>query len=245
MNNYNSKQSQKLSNNNQCYLKIKPGEDDKRCIWCVNFSLQNYKKTNSFTLTKEQPTPSPTETKWKDDFKDRRVGIWELCGNECLDFLMPVQSRSSNQVLNNINSVKRSNVAMRELQGLSELVDIIKNDCRFCEFQPKHEWLIDQENKEFFSDAYGITNINPLLVDNHGMTVLFLDNRGILFEWCELTRDMYVLGINEMEGLANFLYYPEKKLIIMEETGEMIPNVELERQAKEFAEAEYANLTKA
>ena len=56
---------------------------------------------------------------------------------------------------------------------------------------------------------------------------------------------MYVLGINEMEGLANFLYHPEKKLMIMEDTGEMIPDVELKRQVKEIVKAQLANLKKA
>ncbi|CAG8450859.1 6011_t:CDS:1 [Funneliformis caledonium] len=206
-------QSQNSSNSNQCFLEIKPGEDYQRCIWCINFRSLKDKEKHSFTPTKERSTPSSSETKWRCDFKDRRVGIRELCGDECLDFLIPVQTSFPNQVS---YSVKRSNVAVRKLQGLS---DAVKNDRRFHELQLKHQWLIDQENKEYFSDAYGITNINPLLVDNHGMTVLFLDNRGILFEWCELTRDMYVLGINDMEGLANFLYHPEKKLNIMEDTG--------------------------
>ncbi len=152
---------------------------------------------------------------------------------------------SSNQVSNNINLLKRSNVDMQKLQGLSELIDAIKNDHGYHEFQPKYEWLIDQENKEYFSDAYGITDINPLLVDNYGMTVLFLDCRGILFEWCELTQDMYILGINEMEGLANILNHPEKRCIIIKDTGEVIPYVELVRQAKELAVAKMAKLAKA
>ena len=58
---------------------------------------------------------------------------------------------------------------MQELPSLSELVDAIKNKRGYREFQPKHEWLIDQENKEYFNDAYGITDINPLLEDNDGM----------------------------------------------------------------------------
>jgi hypothetical protein len=158
---------------------------------------------------------------------------------------MPAQNRSSNQDSNNIDSVKRSNVAMPKLRSLSELVDAVRNNRGFQSFnesQLKYGWIIDKENKEYFHDAYGITNINPLLVDNYGMTVLFLDSRGILFEWCEFTREMYVLGINEMEGLANILYHPEKKLMIMEDTGEMIPDAELKSQAKEFAKATYANL---
>jgi hypothetical protein len=113
------------------------------------------------------------------------------------------------------------------------------------ELQPEHEWLIGQENKEYFNDAYGITNINPLLEDDDGMSVLFLDSRGILFEWCELTQDMYILGINEMEGFANILYHPEKKCIIIKDIGEIIPDEELERQAEESAETEFANIVKA
>lgn len=121
---------------------------------------------------------------------------------------------------------------MRELPSLPslpELVDATKNKCGYRELQPKHEWLIDQENKEYFNDEYGITDINPLLEDNYGMSVLFLDSRGILFEWCELTQDMYILGINEMEGFANILYHPEKRCIIIKDTGEVIPDLELER----------------
>ena len=77
------------------------------------------------------------------------------------------------------------------------------------------------------------------------MSVLFLDSRGILFEWCELTQDMYILGINEMEGFANILYHPEKKCIIIKDTGEVIPDMDLERQAQELVVAEFANLVKA
>ncbi|GBB92610.1 hypothetical protein RclHR1_20300003 [Rhizophagus clarus] len=242
--NYNSERSQLSSNITQCFLKIKQGEDHQHCIWCINYASQRYKEKNNFFTTRERLTLSFLETKWRCNFKDRRVRIWELCGDECLDFLMLAQSKSPNQFSNNIYSVEISNTDMQKLQDLSELIDTVKNDRRFHEFQPKNEWLTDQENKEYFSDAYGITNVNPLLVDNIGVTVLFLDDRGILFEWCELTKEMHVLGINEMEGLANFLYYPEKKLTIMEDTGEMIPDMELVHQAKELAKAELAELRK-
>ena len=78
---------------------------------------------------------------------------------------MPVQTGSPNQVSNNISLLKRCNVPMQKLPGLSELVDAIENDHGYHEFQPKYEWLIDQENKEYFNDTYGITNISPFLVD--------------------------------------------------------------------------------
>jgi len=52
---------------------------------------------------------------------------------------------------------------------------------------------------------------------------------------------MYILGINEMEGFANILYYSEKRCIIIKDTGE---NEELECQAKESAKAKFANLVK-
>ncbi|RIA82494.1 hypothetical protein C1645_862497 [Glomus cerebriforme] len=246
MNNYDG-ESKQTSNSNQRFLKSRPGENYKHCIWCVSFSSQKDKGRSSFILTKHRPIPFSSE-RWSYNFNYSKVGIRELCGDECLDFLMPVQNRSSNQDLNNIDSDKRSNVTMRELRSLSELVDAVRNNCKFHEFdesQLKYKWIIDEENKEYFSDAYGITNINPLLVDNYGMNILFLDSRGILFEWCEFTKDMYVLGINKMEGLANLLYHPEKRLKIMEDTGEMIPDVELKQQAKEIVKAQLANLKKA
>src|SRR5204862_2687616 len=123
MDNYND-ESQQTSNSNQCFLESRPGEDYQRCIWCVNFSSQRDKEKNSFIPTNERPIPFSSGTKWRCDFKDRKVAIRELCGDECLDFLMPVQNRSSNQDLINIDSVKRSsNVAMPKLRSLLELVD--------------------------------------------------------------------------------------------------------------------------
>jgi hypothetical protein len=243
MDNYND-ESQQTSSINQCFLKSKPEEDYQRCIWCVNFSSPKAKGRNSFIPTKHRPIPFSLGTKWSYNSNETRVVIWELCGDECLDNVMLIQN-SSNQDSNNIDSVKKSNTAMQKLPSMSELVDAVKINHDFYEFQEsqfKYEFILDQENREYFSDAYGITYINPLLVDDSGLTILFLDSRGILFEWCELTKDMYLLGINEMEGLANFLYHPEKKLKIFEDTGEMIPDVELQRQAKEIVKARLANL---
>ena len=65
------------------------------------------------------------------------------------------------------------------------------------------------------------------------LVVFFLDDRDILFAWCEMTKEMDILGINKMEGLANYLYHSEKICAIMEETGELVPRVELERRVKE------------
>jgi hypothetical protein len=165
MDKYNG-ESQQTSNSNQWFLESRPGEDYRRCIWYVNFSSQKDKERNSFITTNERPIPFSSGTKWRCDSRDRKeVVIQELCGNECLDFLMPVQTRSPDQVSNNINSLKRSNVAMQELPSLLELVDTVKNNRRFHEFHSKHQWLIDQENKEYFNDAYGsLTLIHCLYI---------------------------------------------------------------------------------
>lgn len=74
-----------------------------------------------------------------------------------------------------------------------------------------------------------------MFVDHYGVTLIFFDDRGILFEWCEMTQDMSIFGINKMEGLANLLYHPEKRCAI-KETGELVPYVELKRQAMEKLE---------
>ena len=70
-----------------------------------------------------------------------------------------------------------------------------------------------------------------MFVGCYGMVVLSLDDRGIVFSWCEMTHDMYILGFNIMEGLANFVYNPEKRCVIDEDTGELITEVELESRA--------------
>jgi hypothetical protein len=201
--NYN-KQSQKSSSNNQCLLEVEPGKNYRRCIWCISFSHHQGRKDRiSFNPKKEQPTSVFSETKQRCDSKYNKVGIRELCGDECLDNIMSVQTRSPNQVSDDTNSLGKNKTTMHKLPILSEMVEATKNNCRYREFQLENEWLISQDNKEYFNEAYGITSVNPLLEDDDEASVLFLDSRGILFEWCELTQSMYILGINEIEGFAN------------------------------------------
>ncbi|CAG8614290.1 7224_t:CDS:2 [Funneliformis caledonium] len=239
----NNGKSQKLSNNDQRLLEVEPGKNYRRCIWCINFSSHREKKERiSFNPNRKRPTPFPSGPEWSRDPISRNVDVRELRGDECLDYFMSVQNRSPNQNSNRISSEKSSSTAMHELPSLSELVESIMNDHKYREFcENEDNWLIDQE---YFSDTYGITKIHPLLVDRYGGSLMFLDDRNILFEWCEMTRSMYILGINKMEGFANFLYHPEKRCVI-EVDGKLIPDMELERQAKESAKVEFTNLAKA
>ena len=189
--------------------------------------------------TSERQLPSSSGSIWKCDSNTGTLGVRELLGNECLDLFMPVETRSPNQVSNNNSTQKGNNGAMRKLQSYSELVDRLKNDREFREFhESTDKWLIDQENREYFNKTYGITYIHPLLVDHSGMVVLFLDDRGIMFMWSEMEYGMRILGINKVEGLANYLYHPEKKCVVMEDTGELVSEVELIRRVKEKMEEE-------
>ncbi|RIA95264.1 hypothetical protein C1645_734230 [Glomus cerebriforme] len=232
MDNYN-RQLQKFFNNNQCLLEIELRKNYRRCIWCVSFSLHRAKKEDfCCNQSNERLIPFFSEPEWKCDPILRNVNIQELRGDECLDHFMSVQTRSPNQVSNSIYSERRNSVAMQELSSLPELFESIKNDHEYREFhKDKDKWLIDQE---YFSDTYGITKICPLLIDRYGGSFMFLDSRDILFEWSEMTQSMYILGINIIEGLANFLYHPEKRCII-EVDGKLILYEELKRQAIEEA----------
>ncbi|CAG8629844.1 3341_t:CDS:2, partial [Paraglomus brasilianum] len=187
--------------------------------------------------TRERPIPSSSRPGWECDSNSRTLGVRELRGNECLDFFMPVENRSPYQVSNSVinNGGIGNNEAMPKLPSLSDLVDALKNDKdNFCEFhEPTDKWIVDQEHKKYFSDTYGITNIHPLFVGCYGMVVLFLDDRGIVFTWCEMTHDMCVLGFNIMEGLANYVCHQRKRCFIMEDTGELITKAECERRTME------------
>src|SRR4051812_48888685 len=183
--------------------------------------------------TKERQIPSSSRSIQKCESNTRRLGVWELLGNECLYLFMPVDARSGNQVSNNISTEKNNNGTVQKLQSYSELVKKLKNDREFREFKSTDEWLIDQENSEFFYKTYGITHIRPLLIDHSGMVVLFLDDREIMFKWSEMEYDMDILGINKVEGLANYLYHPEKVCNVMKDTGELVPEVELTRRVME------------
>lgn len=69
---------------------------------------------------------------------------------------------------------------MHELPSLSRLVETIKDNHKYHEFhEHKDKWLLDQK---YFKDTFGITDITPLLVDHYGSTLIFSDDRGILFE---------------------------------------------------------------
>ena len=147
--------------------------------------------------------------------------------------IIHLETRSPNKDSNNISTQQRNKGNMRKLQSYSGLVATLKNDHKFRDFyEPTDGWLVDQENKEHFNEKYGITNIHPLFVDHSGMVVSFLDNRNILFAWCEMTREMDIWGINKMEGIANYLYRPEKVCIIMNDGG-LVTRVELVRRAEE------------
>jgi len=239
MDNYNGTQSPETSNNHKRLLEIIPRKD-KRCVWCISYSLQQGRKEAvGYNPTSERQIPSSSGQGRECDSNSRgTLGVRELRGDECLDFYIPVEDKSSHQFSNTVIKNGGNDGAMPKLQSLSDLVDAVKNDRKFREFhEPTDKWMIDQENKKHFSDAFGITNIHPLFAGCYGMVLLFLDDRGILFSWCEMTFDMDILGFNIMEGLANFVYHPEKKFAIIEDTGELITEVELGRRVMKELEA--------
>jgi hypothetical protein len=48
-----------------------------------------------------------------------------------------------------------------------------------------------------------------------------------MFKWSEMEYDMDILGINKVEGLANYFYHPEKVYNVMKDTDKLVPEVEL------------------
>ncbi|RIA95257.1 hypothetical protein C1645_816991 [Glomus cerebriforme] len=236
MDNYHGARSQMSAKNNQHLLEIKPGRDCQPCIWCVSYGSQLEPQAEIMcNSTSKRQLSSSSRSIWKCDSKTGILGVQKLLGNECLDFFMPVETRSLNQVSNNISTQQVNNGTMRKLQSYSELVETLKNNHKIHEFHgPTDEWLIDQEDKEYINKTYGIAKIDPLFVSRSRMTLLFLDQRGILFAWSEMVYDMQILGINKLEGLANYLYHPEKICYIMRDTGELVPKVELNRRVEEM-----------
>src|SRR5581483_2746245 len=230
MDRYNRTQSLEVPSKNKRLLEIKPGKNHQRCIWCNNYGAQQESKgTVGCNPSTERPIPSSSEPGWECDFNSRgKLGVRELRGDECLDFFMPVENRSPYQVSNNNIKNGGNSGAMQKLPSLSDLVGATKRDREFREFgEPTDKWIVNQEHWKYFSDTFGITNIRPMFVGCYGMVVLFLDDRGILFSWCEMTYEMYILGFNIMEGLANFVYHPKKRCLIDEDTGKLITEVEL------------------
>ncbi|RGB36488.1 hypothetical protein C1646_741713 [Rhizophagus diaphanus] len=188
--------------NNKCLLEIKPGKNYQRCIWCINYGAQQESKGTDGSVI-------PTLVEYWEFGNCAEMNAWTfLC-----------QWRTDHG---------GDSGAMHKLPSLSDLVGATKCDREFREFRElTDKWIVDQEHKKYFSDTFGITNIRPMFVGCYGMVVLFLDDRGILFSWCEMTYEMYILGFNIMEGLANFVYHPKKRCLIDEDTGKLITEVEL------------------
>src|SRR6266540_3502130 len=100
-----------------------------------------------YTLARERLLPSSSGSVWKGDSCTRRMRVRELLRDKCLNLFMPIDIRSECQVSNN-NSTQKKNIRT--------MVDTLKNDRKFREFyRPTDEWLIDQENKEYFNKTYG------------------------------------------------------------------------------------------
>ncbi|RIA86801.1 hypothetical protein C1645_807622 [Glomus cerebriforme] len=227
MDNYNGTRSQQSTTYSQRFLESKPGKYYQPCIWCIGYSSRLGKQERIVqNPARERQIPSSSGPVWECDSETGKVGVRELLGDECLDLFMPVETRSPNQVSNNNSIQKENNGTMQKLQSYSELVDRLKNDCEFREFHgPTDNWLIGQENREFFSKKYGITSIDPLLM------IVVLCLCGV-----EMERGMQILGINKLEGLANYLYHPDKICAVMKDTGELVPEVELTRRVTEKLE---------
>ena len=114
MNGYNGTQSLKAPSNNKYLLKIKPGKNYQRCIWCINYGAQQeLKKIVGCNSSTEQPIPSSLEPEQECNFdSSRSLEVWKLYGDECLDFFMPVKNRSPYQILNNVINNEKNSEAM-------------------------------------------------------------------------------------------------------------------------------------
>ena len=87
MDNYNGIKSQKVINNSQHLLEIRPEKDYQPCIWCINYSLQ-LERQERFVCNpkKEQQILFSSGSVLKNGSETRKLGVQELLGNECLDF---------------------------------------------------------------------------------------------------------------------------------------------------------------
>jgi len=115
MDNYNGTQSQKATIHSQRFLESKPEKYYQPCLWCISYSHQRERQGIIVqNPAKERQIPSSSGQVWECDSETRALGVRELCGNECLDLFMPVETRSPNQVSNNKSTLKKNNGAMQK-----------------------------------------------------------------------------------------------------------------------------------
>ncbi|RIA79288.1 hypothetical protein C1645_841066 [Glomus cerebriforme] len=225
-----------VSISDQRFLETECIQYNQSIIRCVDYSYQaKRQKKNDRTSTEKRPKLFLPKPEYGEEIG--ALGYRELCGNQSVDASIPMEARSSNEILFNLCEEEKRGTSLSEL---SALLSHLKENCPFGFHEITSEKdlsdlsiLLDEHDIRYFAKTFGIFRPRAVCIDKSGHSAFILDNRGYMFEYNDMERGMKYMGPNIIEGLTNYLFNPDKIYELIEDTCELITTEELERQAKE------------
>ncbi|RGB34635.1 hypothetical protein C1646_760350 [Rhizophagus diaphanus] len=187
----------------------------------------------------------PSKLRWNVMSKSGDVGLWQLCRDESMDPLNQIETRYSDQYTINQCENKTNQATLPELHKLPDYIceQLDKNN-RFGFHQVTNKdslGSIDAGYTEYLNEIFGITGVQPVLIDHSGYVLWLLDKVGNMYQWNEMQRSLRYMGKDLIDGLTNHFIYSEKLCEVMEDTGELIPVEEFKRKMEEKAKRMWDN----
>ena len=119
-------------------------------------------------------------------------------------------------------------------RDLPSLLSALKNDR--CGFHPdKSDDLLKEYDLEAINEMcpHPLTGCRPMFADRSGFTIWIVDDTGFMYQYCRMDSSMKLMGHDMVEGLTNYLYYPDRLLWLWPETQEWILEEEYQRRSDE------------
>jgi hypothetical protein len=233
------------------FLEIRPsetpseGKEDFVCSIVDRFP-ENQTKVIEFTtgFRLREPAYASTGHEWESVDTNGTLGLRQLCQNQCVASVIPVEARPSNKDAYNFNSNTTNNVAMQESlsadnkaqyeKDLPTLLKLLKDKYPFHDETNKNI-LYDDEIKRF-AKLFCITNFCPVLSCCDDLIFWLKDPDGVIYIWSRTDDMMIRVGCDMKEALANFLFHQENLCYVDDYTLELIPVKKAKEEAKKWYE---------
>jgi hypothetical protein len=231
------------------FLEIRPSETPSEgkedFVWSI-VDRKNEYQTKVVEFTTEfrlrEPAHASTGREWESVDTSGILGLRQLCRNQCVASVIPVEARPSNKDAYNFNSNTKKDVDMQELsddnrlqyeQDLPMLHKILKDKYPFHDESNKNI-LYDYEIKRF-AKLYCITNFCLVLACDD-LIFWLQDSDGVVYIWSRTDDMMIRVGCDMKEALANFLFHQENLCYVDDYTLELIPVKKAKEEAKKWYE---------
>ena len=243
---------QTLPGNSERDVEVKSWKDHPQSdVWSVgNSSLQTTERSRSRGSDESRPTSLSTRPERKHTPINGELELGQLRGDSPLDVHDQVETRPSDSDSHNHIGKEKSVSSMPELlellpqRDLPSLLSALKND-RFGFHPDTSDDLLDEYDLEAINEMcpHPLIGCRPMFADHSGFTMWIVDDTGFMYQYCRMNNSMKLMGHDMVEGLINYLYYPDRLLWLWPETQEWILEEEHKRRlAKQLEGVTYESM---